>query len=70
MRISFHELDTKSIRSFLARIAPHCTVTLSTGTKITFNRSIRERNYFYVGTLTSMEKVEFFQAKYFMGMRF
>ena len=68
MKINMYALYTSPITRLLARLSRHCTVTLSTGKELNFDKGFRCGGCSYEGSMTKEEDQEYIHAMMLMGI--
>ncbi len=68
MKISIYELYTSPIKRLIARVSRNCTVTLSTGKELTFEKGRLCGSCSYEGFMTKMEEQEYIRVMMLMGI--
>ena len=68
MSINMYALYTSPITRLVARLSRHCTVTLSTGKELTFDKGFRCGSCSYEGYMTKTEEQEYINAMMLMGI--
>ena len=68
MAINMYALYTSPIARLFARISRHCTVTLSTGKELEFNKGFHGGCCSYEGSMTKTEEQEYIHAMMLMGI--
>ena len=68
MAINMYALYTRPIARLFARISRHCTVTLSTGKELKFDKGFRGGCCSYEGSITNTEEQEYIHAMMLMGI--
>lgn len=66
--VNMYELYTKPITRLFARISRHCTVVLTTGKEIEFNKSFHTGCISYNVSLTEKEEEELTHSMMLMGI--
>ncbi len=67
MKFSMYELYTKPVARLLARLARHCTVVLTTGKELRFERRRHVGSCSYEGSMSKCEENEYITAMMLMG---
>ena len=68
MKVTMYELYTTPLKRFLARISKNCTVVLSTGKEVEFDKGFGCGNCSYEGSMTKTEEQEYIHAMMLMGI--
>ena len=68
MTINMYVLYTSPIARLFARILRHCTVTLSTGKELKFDKGFHGGCCSYEGSMTKTEEQEYIHAMMLMGI--
>ncbi len=68
MAINMYALYTRPIARLFARISTHCTVTLSTGKELKFDKGFHGGCCSYEGSMTKTEEQEYIHAMMLMGI--
>ena len=68
MSFKMHDLYTNPSARLLAWISKRCTVILSTGKKISFEKGVRCGCCSYEGSMTPFEELEYIRAMMLMGL--
>ena len=66
MAINMYTLYTSPITRLFARILRHCTVTLSTGKELKFDKGLHSGCCSYEGSMTKTEEQEYSHAMMLM----
>ena len=68
MKTTIYNLFTNPLTRLFARISRHCTVILSTGKELKFDKGFRCGTCSYEGSMTKTEEQEYIQAMMLMGI--
>ena len=68
MSINIYALHTSPIARLFARLSRHCTIALSTGKEVTFEKGFRCGSCSYEGAMTKFEEMEYISAMMLMGI--
>ena len=68
ININMYELYTRPTTRIFARILRHCTVTLSTGKVLKFDKRFRCGSCSYNGGMTKNEEQEYIHCMMLMGV--
>lgn len=68
MIIQMNALYTSSVARFLAHFSRRCTIVLSTGKRLNFEKGKHGGLCTYEGNITKMEQEEYENAMMFMGI--
>ena len=68
MTINMYALYTSPIARLFTRILRHCTVTLSTGKELKFDKGFHGGFCSYEGSMTKTEEQEYIHAMMLMGI--
>ncbi len=68
MNVNMYDLYTKPMARFLARLSRHCTVILSTGKEVMFDKQHHTGSASYDGRMSNDEEKEYIIAMMLMGI--